>query len=73
MLTSFKNYNIVTSSYKETSSEDIDKTNQVVLDGIGGSMAAFFQTGKYGAINTTYITTMGYYVIKLFSEAYTLQ
>ena len=36
-------------------------------------MAALVQTGQYGAINTTYTTTMGYYVIKLFSETYTLQ
>ena len=36
-------------------------------------MDALVQTGKYGAINTTYITKMGCYVIKLFSEAYTIQ
>ena len=36
-------------------------------------MAALVQTNKYGDINTTYTTTMGYYVIKFMSEAYTLQ
>ena len=36
-------------------------------------MDLLLQTGKYGAINTTYTTTMGYYVIKLLSESYTLQ
>ena len=36
-------------------------------------MAVLVQIGKYGAINTTYTTTMGYYVTKFLSEAYTLQ
>ena len=36
-------------------------------------MALFFQSGKYGNMNTTYYTTMGYYVITFVSEAYTLQ
>ena len=31
------------------------------------------KTGKYGEINTTDTNTMGYCVIKLFSESYTLQ
>ena len=31
------------------------------------------KTYKYGAINTTDKTTMGYYVIKFMSEPYTLQ
>ena len=36
-------------------------------------MATLFQIGKYGAINTTDMTTMGYYMIKLFSESRKLQ
>ena len=36
-------------------------------------MSALVQTDKYGAVNTTYTTTMGYYVIKLISEAYALR
>ena len=36
-------------------------------------MASLFQPGKYGAINTTEKLTIGYYVIKFVSEAYTLQ
>ena len=35
-------------------------------------MSAFVQTVKYGAINTTYTTTMVHYVIKFLSEAYTI-
>ena len=36
-------------------------------------MASLVQSSKYGAINTIGTSTMGYYVIKFFSEAYTLQ
>ena len=31
------------------------------------------KTGKYGSINTTDTTKMGYYVIKFLSKAYALQ
>ena len=68
-----KNWKIIHFSHKATSSEDIEKNCQVVLDGIGEKMAALVQTGKHGAINTTDTTTMGYYAIKLFLEGYTLQ
>ena len=36
-------------------------------------MATLVQEGKYGAINTTYITKKGYNMIKCMSEYYTLQ
>ena len=36
-------------------------------------MNSLVQYGKYGAMNTTDTSTMGYYVIKFVSEAYTLQ
>ena len=36
-------------------------------------MASLIQPGKYGAVNTTDTSKMGYYVIKFVSEAYTLQ
>ena len=73
MLGSFKNWNIIKISNKATSSEDLNKINQVVLDGIRNNIAALVQTGKYGAINTIDTNTMGYYFIKLLSENYTLQ
>ena len=73
MLGYVNNGNIIYFSHKVTSSEDIDKINQFVLDGISDIMSALVQNGKYGAINTTNTTTMGYYVIKFLSEAYTLQ
>ena len=44
-----------------------------MLDGISGNMAALVETGKYGAINKTDTTKMGYYVIKFLSEDYTWQ
>ena len=43
------------------------KINQGLLDEISDNMAVLVQTGKYGAINITDTTTMGYYVIKLIS------
>ena len=73
MLGSFNNWNTIQLSHKAASSENIDKTNQVVLDRISDNMDTLAQTGKYGAINTKDTTTMGYYVIKLISEAYTSQ
>ena len=73
MVGSFNNCNILQLSHKATFSEEINKKNQVVLDGTIEKMAALVQTGKYGAINTTYTTTMRYYVIKLISEHYTKQ
>ena len=36
-------------------------------------MDPLVQSGKYGAMNTTDTSTMGYYVIKFFLETYTLQ
>ena len=59
MLSSFKNWNIVHFSHKVTSSEDLDKIHQVLLDGISDNITALVQTGQYGAINTTDTTTMG--------------
>ena len=73
MLGSFNNFHIIHFSHKSTFSEYIDKTCQVVLDSISDNMAALVQIGQYSVIITTYTTTMGYYVIKLFSEDYTLQ
>ena len=67
MLGYFNNWNIIQLSHKATSCEEIDKINQVVLDVISDNMAALVQTGKYGAINKTYTTAMGYYVIKFIS------
>ena len=73
MLGNSNNWNIIQFSYKVTSSEYIDKTNQVLLDVISENIAELAQTSNYGAINKTLTTDMGYYVIKFFSEAYTIQ
>ena len=47
--------------------------HKFVLDGISDNMYALFQTSKYGAINIADSTTMGYYVVKILSEPYTLK
>ena len=44
-----------------------------MIDGISDNMAYLVQIGKYGDINVEDPKTMGYYVIKYLSEAYTLQ
>ena len=49
------------------------KIYQFLLGSISDRMAALVQTGKYGDINTTYTTKMGYYVINFLSESYTPQ
>ena len=38
--------------------------NKVVIDGISGNMVSLSKYGKYGATNTKYPTTLGYYVAK---------
>ena len=43
------------------------KIHKVVLDGISDNMFLLVQYVKYGAINTTDTSKMGYYVIKFFS------
>ena len=43
------------------------------VDGISDNMASLVKSGKYGAINTTYTSTNGFYVIMFTSGAYTLQ
>ena len=73
MLGYFENWNILQLSPEATSCEEIDKINQFILDSISNDMAELLQTGKYGIIDTTEKTTMGYYVIKFMSEAYTLK
>ena len=58
---------------KSTSSDTFDEIHQVGLDGIIDHMASLVKSGKYGAINTTYTSTNGFYVIMFKTGAYTLQ
>ena len=60
-------------SPKSTSSDTFYEIHQVVLDGISDNIASLFESGKYGAINTTDTSTNGFYVIMFTSGAYTLQ
>ena len=64
----FNSCNILKLSHKATSSEENDKIHQVVLYVISKNMAALVQTYEYDAINTTYTTTMVYYVIEFMSN-----
>ena len=49
------------------------KIYQVVINCIGENISALVKTGKCVVLNTADATTDGYYVIKLYWEAYTLQ
>ena len=60
-------------SHKATAREAFEDIHHVVLDGISDNMAPLIQSGKYGTMNTTDTSTMGYYVINFVSEAYTLK
>ena len=73
MLGSFKNWFIIKLSHKATTSEDFEEINQVVLNVISENMTSLDKSSKYGATNTTDITTMGYYLIRFVSETYNLQ
>ena len=68
---SFNNWNIITLSNKDTKSEAFERIHQVVIDGISDNMALLVRYVKYGAINTTYSTTMGSYMVN-FSQRPTL-
>ena len=59
VLGSFNNWDIIQLSHKETSSQEIDKINQAVLDGVRDNMASLEKYGKYGSINTTDTTSCG--------------
>ena len=73
MFGSFNNWNIIQFSHKATSSEDIEKIVKFLLDRISDNLYALVQTGKYGDINTTNLTTVGYYVIRFMSKYYTIK
>ena len=73
VLGSFKNWNIITFSHTATTSEYFEEIHQVVLGGNSKNIARLFQHSKCSTTNTTGTPTMVYYVIKFFSEAYTLQ
>ena len=70
---SFNNWDIIKFANKTTRNKDIFEVHKVVLDGIGDNMSRIVQNGTYGAINTTDPTTIGYYVVNLSSEPYTLE
>ena len=65
MLGSFNNWNI------NPQQVSLLKIFIKKLDGISKNMALLVQYYKYVSINKNYSTTMGYYVIKFVSEAYT--
>ena len=70
MIGSFNNCNTITLSHKAKTSEVFEEIHQVVLDGISENMVSLVQYSKYGDMNATDASTMRYYVIKFFSEAY---
>ena len=57
----------------KTSSDTFDEIHQVVLEGISYNMASLVESDKYGAINTTYTSTNGFYVTMFTSGEYTLK
>ena len=73
MLGLFNNWNIITISHKSTKSEAFEEIQKIVLYVISENMVFLVQPGKYGAMNTKYYTTIGYYVINFASEAHTIQ
>ena len=73
VLGAFNTWHIIELSSKSTSSETFDEIHQVVLDGISDNKASLVKSGKYGVINTTDISTNGFYVIMFTSGAYTIQ
>ena len=73
MLGFFNKWNIITFLYKATTSKAFEYIHQVTLDGISYNIASLVRSGKYGSMNTTDSTKMGYYMNKFDSEAFALQ
>ena len=57
VLGAFNNWNIIQLSSKSKSSDTFDVIHHIVLDGISDNMTSLFESGKYGAINTTDTST----------------
>ena len=70
---SYNNCDIIHLTPKSTPFDAFDDLHQILLDRMSDNMASLFQSGKYSVINTYITTTNRFYVIKLISEAYTLQ
>ena len=64
LLGCFNKWNIITLSHKSKTSEHFEEIHKVIIDVISDNMASLVQSVKYGTINTTYSTTMGYNGIK---------
>ena len=73
MLGSFGKYNIIQFTNKTTSSEESDDIHNVVIGFLSDNVLSLVQTGRYGAINKTFPTIIGYYVVKYMSVSFTLQ
>ena len=72
VLGSFNDWNIIQLFNKTTSSEAFDDVHKVVLYGTSANMDYLVRTGKYGEINASDPTTLGYYVAKYVSDLFTL-
>ena len=57
---SFNIWNIIKFTNKTKLPEDFGDIHKVVLDATSKKMASLAQKGKYGTINASYTTTMGY-------------
>ena len=66
VLVKFNNQNIIQFNNKPTRSQDFDDIHKVFLGGIS-------ESGKYGSINASDTTTMGYYIVKYGYEIFTLK
>ena len=73
VLGTFNNWNIVYFTKKNTSSEEFNDINNVVLDGTSDNIDALVQKGKYGDINKIYMTLIFFYAVKYLSKNFTLQ
>ena len=73
VLGSYNNWNIIHITPKSKLFEAFDEIHQVVIDRISDNTSSLVQSGNYGVINTSEITTNLFYVFQFISEAYTLQ
>ena len=58
MLGALNSWYIIKFNNKTTLSEEFDGIHKGIIDGNNGNMSSLVHSGKHGAINTAYTTTM---------------
>ena len=73
MVGAFNNWNTIQLTNKNSFPNDFDDIHNVFLDGIRENMVSLVQEVKYGDINASYLTIIGYLIAQCVSDDFALQ